>query len=59
MPPALEAWSLNHWTTKEVPLPPSEGAKEYLPGGLEGKPRVLSSAEHEEVGVGMQGVFWG
>ena len=22
-PPALEAWHLNHWTTKEVPFPPS------------------------------------
>ena len=20
MPPALEAWSLNHWTSKEVPM---------------------------------------
>ena len=20
MPPAVEAWSLNHWTTREVPL---------------------------------------
>ena len=20
MPPVLEAWSLNHWTTREVPL---------------------------------------
>ena len=20
MPPALEAWSLNHWTTREVPV---------------------------------------
>ena len=20
-PPALEAWSLNHWTSREVPLP--------------------------------------
>ena len=21
VPPAVEAWSLNHWTTKEVPYP--------------------------------------
>ena len=20
MPPALEAWSLNHWTTREIPI---------------------------------------
>ena len=30
-PPALEAWSLNHWTTREVPHPASYTAPAAYP----------------------------
>ena len=33
-PPAVEAWRLNHWTTRAVPTPESEAHKEKA---VEGK----------------------
>ena len=58
-PPALEAWSLNHWTTREVPFisfcppPPKKNVSLDFPGGAMDKNSLASAGDTGSIsGVG-------